>query len=189
MRDSCTWVIGGPKTFRLGSRQILSKKQEIDFKTKTLGWGGNLQNIEKEMRKIYIPDEGKILVQTDQGGAEALIMSYDCINGNYRQLFINNVKPHVYVGIHLFADIWKRKMSEYNLIGAIPFDINDIVSAPIKDLKTLPHWKNLDLLIKDSDNWPVNERYYYFSKQTCHSANFGIAADKFRMNVLEKIRR
>ena len=58
-RDSCTWVIAGPKTMRLASKQILPKKQEVDGKMKKVGWGGNLQNIEKSMRQIYIPDEGK----------------------------------------------------------------------------------------------------------------------------------
>ena len=56
MRDSCMWIIAGPKTLRLASKQILPKKHLINGKTKTIGYGGNLQNIEKSMREIYISD-------------------------------------------------------------------------------------------------------------------------------------
>ena len=44
----------------------------------------------------------------------------------------------------------------------------------------------LDSLIKDSDNWPLTERYYYLAKQTVHSGNYQIQAARFRMNILEK---
>jgi hypothetical protein len=145
-----------------------------------------MQNIEKSMRQIYIPDEGKIFIQTDQYGAEALIMAYDCEPASYRQLFIHNVKPHVYVALHLFKDIWKKKMREHNLSGDIPIDIDEIIRTPVTDLKNNPYWKSLDLLIKDSDNWSLSERYYYLAKQTVHSSNYDIQAPTFRMNVLEK---
>lgn len=169
MRDSTTWVITGTKTFRLGSRKILST------------FGGNLQNIEKSMREVYIPDEGKIFVQVDQSGAEALIVAYLSEAAAFRQLFIHGVKPHVYVALHVFKDIWKKKM-----IGVQGFDIEVILKTPIQALKSNPFWRDLDLLIKDSDNWSIDQRYYYLAKQTCHSANYGIEAPTFRMNILEK---
>lgn len=174
MRDSCTWVTAGTKTYRMGSRKILGL------------YGGNLQNIEKSMREIYVPDDGKILVQTDQSGADAVIVAYDCEPGDYRALFQNGVKPHVYVALQLFDYIWAKKMRENNLLGAEPFDIKEIIKTPIHKLKSLHYWKNLDLLIKDSDNWPVDQRFYYLAKQTCHSANYDIQANTFRMNILEK---
>ena len=44
IRDATQWYIAGTRTFRLGSRKVLGT------------WGGNLQNIEKSMREIYIAD-------------------------------------------------------------------------------------------------------------------------------------
>mgnify|MGYP003652241316 FL=1 len=170
MRNSCTYKIAGTKTFRLSSTKILGK------------WGGNLQNIEKSMRQIYVPDEGKIFCQVDQSGAEALIVAYIGEKGKFRTLFENNVKPHVYVALMLFADIWEKKMRR----TSEDFWIKDIVSCPIPELKKNAYWKDLDLLIKDSDNWALDERYYYLAKQTCHSSNYGIAPPTFRMNILEK---
>jgi hypothetical protein len=159
----------------------MPKKQYVNGKLKTIGFGGNLANIEKGMREIYIPDDGKILVQTDQSGAEALIMAYDCDAGPYRQLFIHGVKPHVYVAVHLFPHVWQKKMRD------VPgFDINKVIETPIQALKSIPYWRDLDLMIKDSDNWIHSERYYYFAKQTCHSSNYEIQAQTFRMNILDK---
>jgi DNA polymerase I-like protein with 3'-5' exonuclease and polymerase domains len=172
IRDSTTWVIGGPKTFRLASRKILRR------------WGGNLQNIEGSMREIYIPDDGYMFSQTDQSGAEALIVAYLCEAGAFRQLFIHGVKPHTYVAMHLFKDVWRQRMKDK--IGPIPFDIDAMCSAPIASLKSFPYWKDLSNLIKSSDDWPANERYYYLAKQTCHSSNYGIESNTFRMNILEK---
>src|ERR1017187_6230228 len=100
MRNSTTYKIAGTTTFRLSSSKILGK------------CGANLQNVEKSMRQMYIPDKGKIFVQVDQSGAEALIVSYLCEKGNFRELFLNNVKPHVFVALHVFAAIWQQKMNE-----------------------------------------------------------------------------
>jgi len=175
MRSSCTYKISGTKTFRLSSSKIFGK------------WGGNLQNIEKSMREIYIPDDGKIFVQVDQSGAEALIVAYISQAGKFRTLFENNVKPHVYVALMLFKDIWPKKMRQHKLITADDkFDIDEIIRTPITELKKHPLWRNLDAVIKDSDNWALTERYYYLAKQTCHSGNYGITPPTFRMNVLEK---
>jgi len=57
-RDTTQWHIGGTKTFRLGSRGIFKKKRLIEQtgEIKERGLGGNLANIEKSMREIYIPD-------------------------------------------------------------------------------------------------------------------------------------
>lgn len=175
MRNSCTYKIAGTKTFRLSSSKIFGK------------WGGNLQNIEKSMREIYIPDEGKIFVQVDQSGAEALIVAYISEAGRFRQLFENNIKPHVYVALRLFKDVWPKKMYSQSLITSSDnFDIDAVINTPIPELKKNPLWKNIDAIIKDSDNWSLEERYYYLAKQTCHSGNYGITPPTFRMNVLEK---
>lgn len=201
MRNSTLYKLAGPKTFRRSSTKILGK------------WGGNVQNVEKGMREIYQSDGWnesqierlifwlqtgdtsvfteeelfniRVLLQVDQSGAEALIVAYDCEPLNYRKLFIYNVKPHVYVALKLFKDIWKKKASEHGL-SITSETINELCNTPIEKLKLNPYWKDLDILIKDSDNWPLTERYYYLAKQTVHSANYGIGTNTFIMNVLEK---
>lgn len=201
MRTTTDYKLAGPKTFRRASKKLMNR------------WGQNLQNVEMSMREMYIPDGFsdslkekcaywletfdtsvfteeelfllKVLVQVDQSGAEALIVAYECENGDYRKLFIHGVKPHVYVGLKLFKDIWKKKVKEHSLAISSE-DIDEIDLLPIEKLKTHSAWKDLDWLIKESDNWPLSERYYYFAKQTCHSANYGIECNKFIMNVLEK---
>lgn len=127
-----------------------------------------------------------IWLQTDCAGAEALIVAYLCKDGDFRQLFINSIKPHVFVGAHLFSEIWRKKIREIGTLGDIKFDMDLILNSPIRELKSVPYWKELENLVKDSDNWSLEERYYYLAKQTCHSANYGITAEPFRMNILEK---
>lgn len=174
MRSSCTYNISGTKTFRLSSSKILRQ------------WGENLQNKEKGMRIMYVPDNGKIFVQVDQSGAEALIVAYLCKNGNFRKLFTNNIKPHVFVALHIFSEVWKKKLKEKGYALSEGFNIDDILNLPIDKLRSHPDWNNLDHCIKDSDNWSLQERYYYLAKQACHSGNYSITAPTFRLNVLEK---
>lgn len=142
--------------------------------------GTNLQNWSKHMRIVCEPDPGKSFVQVDQSGAEALIVAYLCRAAKYRDLFIHGVKPHVFVGLHLFADQWKTKRPD--LVSVIDFALQ----SEIKNLKLLPGWKELDGLIKDSDNWTAAERYYYLAKQTCHSSNYDVKAPTFILNILAK---
>lgn len=200
-RNSTLYGLAHAKTFRRVSRKL----HEI--------WGGNLQNIEKSVRSIYIPDgfgrdveqkckyfmqtgdlspftseeleRIRIFLQVDQSGAEALVVAYLCEPGDYRKLFIYGVKPHVYVALKLFKDVWTKKMKEHG--GMIEdFNIDVIEQTPIPELKNNPFWYDLDKLIKASDNWSLKERYYYLAKQTCHSSNYGIEKNTFRMNILEK---
>ena len=169
MRNTCIYRVAKPSTFRLSSTSLLPKTVTFEGKRKKKGWGGNLQNIEKSVRKIYIPDPGMIFVQVDQSGAEALIVAYCCIDGQYRQLFKNGIKPHSYLAMSLFKDVWPRKMLEHGLISSAEnFNINELIGTPIAQLNQHPHWKNLGNLIKHSDDWPLTERYYYLAKQTEH---------------------
>jgi DNA polymerase I-like protein with 3'-5' exonuclease and polymerase domains len=175
MRNSCVYKPAGTDTFRLSSTKLFDR------------WGSNLQNVEKSVRKIYVPDSGMIFVQVDQSGAEALIVAYCGKAGKYRTLFENGVKPHTYMALNLFTDVWPRKMMEHRLISSMDeFDIQEIVNCPIPELKSHPHWKNLSNLIKDSDDWALTERYYYLAKQTEHSSNYDIQPPTFRMNILDK---
>lgn len=173
MRNSTTYKQANSRFFRRTSSQILPKKRQTlvkgFLKTVTKGWGSNLQNIEKSMREIYIPDEGFIFGQNDQSGAEALIVAHLARNGNYRSLFTNGIKPHTYICVHLFKDIWPNKLREHGyIIGDMTIDMDEIIRTPISQLKQNVLWKSLDACIKDSDNWALTERYYYLGKQTEH---------------------
>jgi hypothetical protein len=201
MRNSAMYKNGGTKTFRRSSSKIL------DY------YGSNFQNWEKSLREIYRSDGFtpaltekclewlktgetaffteqelmmlRVFIQSDQSGAEALIVAYECDAMDYRQLFIHGVKPHVYVALKLFKHVWTKKLKESG--GLIEdFNIDELCNTAIPDLKKNPFWKDIDKLIKSSDNWSARERYYYLAKQTCHSANYGIAGHAFRMNILEK---
>lgn len=164
-RNTSLSKLGGTDTFRLASTSLFD-------------YGTNLTNIEKSVRRIYWADKGKCLVQTDQAGAEALIVAYLCRAGRFRELFLHGVKPHVFVGMHMFLDTWKTRCKD--------IDIDGIVQTPIALLKTKQGWKELESLIKSSDNWAAHERYYFIAKQACHSSNYAAREDAFRINALEK---
>lgn len=167
-RNTSCWKLGGTETLRLSASAWLEE------------YGTNLTNIEKSMRKIYWADEGKCLVQVDQAGAEALIVAYLCREGRFRQLFENNVKPHVFVAMNVFLEEWQKLCPT--------LDLNVFKNTAIPELKTRNGWKALDTIIKESDNWEPSRRFYFFAKQMCHSLNYGCKEEAFRMNVLEKSR-
>ena len=180
MRNTTLYGVAATDTFRANSEGIT-----VDFINK-IKKGTNLQNIEKSMRRMYIPDDGKRFVQTDQAGAEAKIVAYLCRDGNFRALFDNNIKPHVFVALHLFSQIWEKKLNEF--AGDIKLNISEVLETPIPQLRSHRQWKELDKLIKLSDNWSAAERYYYIGKQVCHSSNYDAGVNMFRMNTLEKSR-
>lgn len=178
MRNTTIYDQAGTNTFRRGSSAMcLNFKEDIYC-------GTNLQNISKYIRRIYHARKGYKLCQVDQAGAEALIVAYLCRDGRFRSLFLNKVKPHVFVGLHLFADVWSKKLNEHSL--DIKFNIVELLNSDIPSLPKHPFWKQVDTLIKSSDNWPASERYYYIAKQVCHSSNYGIGPNTFCLNTLEK---
>lgn len=165
-RNTCMYQVGRTNSFRASSSAI--------FKI----IGSNLQNVEAHMRRLYIPDEGKVFIQPDQDGAEARIVAYLTKKGKYRELFDNDIKVHSFVALHMFTDKWKMENKD--------IDYNALVACPISLLKNHPHWNTFNKLAKHSDNWPSKRRFYYLAKQTSHSANYGIRGPTFQMNVLEK---
>lgn len=171
-RNTTLYQLSGTDTFRLASK--------IMFRGWPTECGSNLQNPTKRIKRIYIPDPGKVFVQVDQSGAEALIVAYLCRAGKYRDLFTYGIKPHVYVALHMFhKELTRKKPDLYDTIL-------QALSTEIKDLKKVPRWDELDKFIKSSDNWPARERYYYLAKQTCHSSNYDVKAPTFVLNVLKK---
>jgi len=176
-RFTCGYNIAGTDSFRLGSRAIFKyKRGDTDAK---LGYGTNLQNQKKEQRTLVKPDFGLKLGQVDQAGAEALIVAYLCRAGRFRSLFTNGIKSHVFVGLHVFKDAWRRRISNPSII-----DVLCTLNPP--ELKAHPDFKQVEKLIKDSDNWPAKERYYFIAKMICHASNYGMKFPTFQINVLEK---
>jgi hypothetical protein len=173
-RDTGQYLVAHPDTFRLSCRKILSNK----FDTPFINQGGNRQNLEKGMRDIWIADEGYTFVQCDQSGADALIVAHLCRAGKYRSLFQNGIKPHVYMSLKLFPDVWAKHIGMEKIAAAL--------ITPIADLKKLSFWSELVELIKSSDNWPSDQRYYHIAKKTVHSASYGMRGNTFRMSVLQE---
>lgn len=166
-RITTAYNLAGTTSYRLASRRLLGE------------WGTNIQNFPKKLRKLFIPDEGKVFVQADQSGAEALVVSYLCTHGNFRRLFEYGVKSHVYVALRLFANVWAEKLAE---------PIEPYVEADVANLVKMPNWPKLQALIASSDGWAAAERYYFMAKMVCHASNYGMKAPTFRVNVLQKSR-
>ncbi len=173
-RDTSHWIVSGTDTFRLGSRKILSSLHD----TPLINFGGNRANIEKTMRCIWGADKGYKLCQSDQEGAEAKIVAFLCKAGQYRTLFNHKIKVHSFVALQIFSEQFKKYFD--------PLKIDVALNTKIEELKLLDFWKELDTLIKDSDDWPSQERYYFIAKKIVHASSYGMGANKFRMAVLEE---
>lgn len=162
--------IAGPKTMRLASLRLFY------FNDEQPGYGTNMQNWEKEARKKIEADEGKLLCQNDQSGADAKIVAYLMPEGNaLRELFKNGIKIHNYLGV-MFPDQWRYQFPE----------VDEFKHIPIKDIKKHPAWDRFKTAVAASDDNPPATRYYYHYKQTGHSANYGIMAGSLIENTLLK---
>ena len=168
-RTTTAYALAGTDTFRLGSKTLFRFKGQ-----KWTGYGGNLQNWNKYNRDIVIPDEGKTLIQIDQAGAEAKIVAYLCRPGRYRQLFEYGIKPHTYLAMHLFAEMWAAEM------GFADWKIEDYLTAPINKLKEMTYWRDFDIVIKGSG------LRYDTGKMVCHAANYNMKAPTFQLNAMLK---
>lgn len=133
--------------------------------------GSNLQNPSDDICRIYQPDEGKVFIQCDCAGAEALIVAYECDDGRFRQLFNYGIKPHTFVAMNLFKPEWKKEQ---------PYDVEHLCTLQIPDLAKHPEWKLLSKVIKNT-----HERYF-IGKKTCHSFNYCKTAASFRFDVLKE---
>ena len=169
MKDRVTtaYNLAGTTTYRLASRRLLGK------------WGTNVQNIPKKLRRLFIADEDKVFVQVDQSGAEAMIVGYLCVPGNFRTLFLENIKSHVFVAMRLFPEIWAAELGR---------SIDEFCAAPITQLRSIKGWDELNKVIKASDDWSADRRYYFMAKMVCHASNYGMKFPTFRINILQKSR-
>ena len=157
--------ITGTDTLRNSSRKL------FDF------WGSNKQNVEKALRRVCIPDIGKEFVQTDQSGAEALVVAYLAPKGKYRQLLELGVKLYNFVALHIFKTEWEKILKR---------DLKEFVNAPVDKLTKIEGFKELNALIKSSDDWPASRRFYYICKMVVLAANYGMRGPTFQVNMMKK---
>lgn len=173
-RDTSQMVVAGPKTFRRASRSVLSNKKDTPFNN----FGSNRQNVNSWQRRFWLADNGYRLVTRDQGGADALIVAYLCRQGRYRELFQNNIKPHLYLALRFFPDVWMQYLK--------PDYIRTAMVTPIPDLAKLEFWNELSDIIKSSDDWEPRKRFYYFGKKTGHAGNYGMGDNRLVNVILEE---
>ena len=114
-RSTTIYKLGGTETLRASSAAFLDT------------YGGNLQNVSDEMRRMFRADAGYKLVQVDQSGAEALIVAYLCQKAKFRDLFLHGVKPHVFVAMNMFMDKWCSVCKD--------IDVRSFGNTPIPELK------------------------------------------------------
>lgn len=159
-RNTCGWGLGLTDTFRNNSGKLFGR------------FGTNLQNPTKNICSIYYADRDKCLVQIDQSGAEALIVSMLCrADGNYRKLFANKIKPHSYVAIHLFKYSWLKE----------GHDITPAVcKADINGLRKLPGFNELYDTVKN------NYKRYFLGKKTVHAATYAMGTGVFISSALKE---
>ncbi len=170
-RATCVYHVGGTDTFRLSSKKLLKFHPDP-------GWGNNMQNWDKAKRHLCIADPGKMMGQTDQSGADTLIVSRLCRKGNFRKLFDERIKPHTFIAMHTFKPQWCQHFD--------PIVVNKCCSSRIEDLKNIDGWKEFHKLIKSSDDWPSNRRYYYMGKKTIHAFDYGMKAPTMQITILQE---
>lgn len=161
MRYPTQYVITGTRSFRLGARMWFDE------------YGGNLQNPGKSIIEIYAAPRGRVIVQADQAGAEALIVAYECAPGNYRSLFINGIKPHTFLAMHIFAD---ARDDWFAGIEPATFWL----SKSPAELKAQSNWKTLDRRIKDSD------KEYAIGKRTAHGKSYRMGWKTYQLANLKQ---
>lgn len=147
--------IGGTKSFRLACSQLLGI------------WGTNLQNPPEALLRCCHPPVGEKYLQTDQSGAESLVVAHEAEYGRYRQLVEEGIKPHVYVALHIFIDKFRDKHPRDRYFNRSP-----------QELKSLPEWKELVKRIKSS------EVEYALGKMTNHARSYKMKWPTFMLNVL-----
>lgn len=155
-RLTTQYKISGTKNFRLASSKLLSY------------YGCNLQNPTDSLMECVVPDDGYVFLQPDQGGAEALVVAYECRRARFRKLFENNIKPHSYMALQIFTDMFRgdHPIARYKAVEPETFAL-------------YPEAKELLNRIKNSP------REYDLGKRVIHAKNYDMGPRTFQINVLE----
>ena len=86
-----TFVVGGTESFRFSSSKAHT------------GRGTNLQNIDKRLRHVFIPDPGFTMVQMDQERAESMVVAYVSQDEAYIEAHLKG-NTHITVAKLLWPD-------------------------------------------------------------------------------------
>lgn len=155
-RLTTQYKIAGTKNFRLASSKLLGY------------YGTNLQNPSDTLMECVIPDDGCIFIQPDQGGAEALVVAYECRRARFRKLFEHGIKPHSYMALQLFTNKFRgnHPSARYKYVDP------DILAG-------YPECRDLLNTIKNS------HQEYDLGKRVIHAKNYDMGPKTFQINVLE----
>lgn len=162
-RCPTTYVISGTKSFRLGSRKVLGL------------YGANLQNPGKDIIDIYCAPAGRVIVQADQSGAEALIVANDTKPGNYSALFATGIKPHTFLAMHIFAQ------HRPDWFEGLPLKRESYLDAAPADLAALEGWGEIKKRIQDAPNSATE---YYIGKRTAHGKAYRMGPRTYQLTLL-----
>lgn len=168
-RATTCYLIGGTDTFRPSSQAILRFRPDP-------GFGTNIQNWDKGKRYLCVADSRKLLGQSDQSGADALVVAYLCRRGNLRKLFENKIKPHNYIALRVF-----QKQFETLFDSSI---VKEACSIKVELLNQVKGWNELQAFVASSDDWPGNRRYYYIGKKIIHAYNYGMKAPTMSQQII-----
>lgn len=163
MRFFSAFNLAGTKSFRLSSRKLMGE------------YGGNGQNIPESVREYLVADHGKVILQRDQSGAEALIVSHLARPGNYLELFKVGIKPHTYLALNIFID-------KFAAWAGVPKSELALKSpAQLKALGDL--WVRLNTYISSHED---NTAEYALGKMTAHAKSYDMGPNTFQLNVLQR---
>lgn len=150
LRAISAYKQAGTRSFRLSATQYFGH------------YGLNLQNPDKQTLDHLEAPPDYVIVQADQSGAEALIVAYLAAPGRYRALFENGVKPHTYLAMQLFPDL-------FGLAPDSPF-----LNAEPAEFVKLPEWPKLHKIVKASG------KPYDIGKRTAHGSSYKMGPRTFR---------
>jgi len=155
--------VAGTISFRLAGTKFLTCDIED-------GYGGNLQNVPDEARRVFIPrNKSRSFVQCDLEGAEAVAVALLVSDGQFRDLVRFGIKPHCFLCIHLFPLQFMEFFGE-------AFDFNTLTP------RALHEHPNGKAAIKKSKKLQIE---YDLSKRTVHGFNYGMGWRTHQESVLK----
>lgn len=135
----------------------------------TKGFGSNGQNRSDEERRAFIPPPGYKFGQNDLEGAEAVAVALLCEEGIFRDLIRLKIKPHNFMCIHLFPDLFREYLTKEEIANLTP-----------ATLKAQPDYAHIVKLCKKL------KKEYDLAKRTVHGANYSMGWKTFLENVLKE---
>lgn len=115
------------------------------------GWGSNLQNIDDYIRRIFIPDPGRIFFNCDQQGAEARVVGYLAGDEAYIKA-VESGDVHTMVAAMVFGFEPKRDLADRKYYREMSY--RDIAKRAAHGCLTADHdvltpqgWRPIDMIL------------------------------------------